>query len=87
AAASGRPVAGLAVGQRADFIVLDGEDINLADRSPEQLLSALVFCEHDGQPIRDVYVGGRQVVAAGHHALEDSARRAYRSAVAELLKD
>ncbi|HZG18814.1 MAG TPA: formimidoylglutamate deiminase [Herbaspirillum sp.] len=87
ASASGRPVAGLAAGQRADFIVLDGEDINLAERSPEQILSALVFCEHDGQPIRDVHVGGRQVVRDGHHALEDSARRAYRSAVAALLKD
>lgn len=87
AAASGRAVAGLAPGQRADFVVLDGDDVNLADRSPAQLLSALVFCEHDGQPIRDVYVGGRQVVAAGHHRLQESAREAYRQAVADLLKD
>jgi formimidoylglutamate deiminase len=87
AAASGRAVAGLAVGQRADFVVLDGQDVNLADRSPAQLLSALVFCEHDGQPIQDVYVGGRQVVSAGRHRLEDSARQAYRHAIADLLKD
>jgi formimidoylglutamate deiminase len=75
------------VGQRADFVVLDGQDVNLADRSPAQLLSALVFCEHDGQPIQDVYVGGRQVVSAGRHRLEDSARQAYRHAIADLLKD
>ncbi|UWE18851.1 formimidoylglutamate deiminase [Herbaspirillum huttiense] len=87
AAASGRAVAGLAVGQLADFVVLDGDDVNLADRSPGQLLSALVFCEHDGQPIQDVYVGGRQVVTAGQHPLQDDARRAYRRAIAELLKD
>lgn len=87
AAATGRAVAGLEVGQQADFVVLDGEDVNLADRSPSQLLSALVFCEHDGQPIRDVYVGGRQVVTAGHHPLQESARQAYRRAIADLLKD
>ncbi|BEV15455.1 formimidoylglutamate deiminase [Herbaspirillum sp. DW155] len=87
AAATGRAVAGLAVGQRADFVLLDGEDVNLADRSPAQLLSALVFCEHDGQPIQDVYVGGRQVVTAGRHPLQETARQAYRRAIADLLKD
>jgi formimidoylglutamate deiminase len=45
------------------------------------------ICEHDGQPIQDVYVGGRQVVSAGRHRLEDSARQAYRHAIADLLKD
>ncbi|KAF1042112.1 MAG: hypothetical protein GAK35_02909 [Herbaspirillum frisingense] len=87
ALATGRRVAGLLAGQRADFAVLDGEDVNLANRAPDQLLSALVFCEHEDNPVRDVYVGGRQVVAAGHHALEGSARAAYRATVSELLKD
>lgn len=87
ALATGRKVAGLAAGQRADFVVLDTEDINLAGRAPAQLLSALVFCQHGGNPVRDVYAGGRQVVAGGRHALEDGARNAYRAAVAELLKD
>lgn len=87
AAACGRAVAGLAVGQQADFVILDGDDVNLADRSPAQLLSALVFCEHDGQPIRDVHVGGRQVVSAGQHPLQDQARRAYRDTIADLLKE
>jgi formimidoylglutamate deiminase len=87
ALATGRRVAGLAAGQRADFVVLDGDDINLADRPAAQLLSALVFCEHGGNPVRDVYTGGRQVVAGGRHGLEEGARAAYRTAVAELLKD
>jgi formimidoylglutamate deiminase len=87
ALATGRRVSGLAAGQRADFVVLDGDDINLADRTPAQLLSALVFCEHDGQPIRDVYVGGRQMVSGGHHELEQQARADYRAAVADLLND
>jgi formimidoylglutamate deiminase len=87
ALATGRKVAGLAAGQRADFAVLDPDDVNLADRDPEQLLSALVFCQHGGNPVRDVHVGGRKVVADGRHALEEGARAAYRAAVSELLKD
>ena len=87
ALATGRAVAGLAIGQRADFAVLDGDDINLADRNAEQLLSALVFCEHEGNPVRDVFVGGRQVVAEGRHALEGQARAGYRATVAHLLND
>ncbi|NUU01297.1 formimidoylglutamate deiminase [Herbaspirillum robiniae] len=87
ALASGRRVAGIAAGQRADFVVLDAQHINLADRAPEQLLSALVFCEHEGNPVRDVYVGGRKVVSEGRHALEEGARAAYRATVSELLKD
>jgi formimidoylglutamate deiminase len=87
ALATGRKVAGLAAGQRADFAVLDPDDVNLADRDPEQLLSALVFCQHGGNPVRDVHVGGRKVVADGRHALEEGARAGYRAAVSELLKD
>ncbi len=87
ARASGRAVAGLAVGQRADFVVLDGEHVNLAGRNAPQLLSALVFGEHEGNLVRDVHVAGRKVVSAGHHALEDPARLAYRQAVADLLKE
>jgi len=87
ALATGRRVAGLATGQQADFVVLDGDHVNLADRAPAQLLSALVFCEHDGQPIRDVYVGGHKTVSNGRHALEQQARADYRAAVADLLND
>lgn len=87
AAASGQPLGGLAKGQRADFVVLDGEHVNLAGRGAGQLLSALVFGEHGDNPVRDVHVAGRQVVRDGHHALQDTARLAYRQALAHLLKD
>jgi formimidoylglutamate deiminase len=85
AAVSGRRVAGLAVGQRADFVVLDGEDPNLAERAAPQLLSALVFCEHGGNPVRDVFVGGRAVIEDGRHRTEQAARQDYRKVLAELL--
>lgn len=85
--AAGRRIAGLESGQRADFVVLDGDDINLAAREQSQILSALVFCEHGGNPVYDVVVGGRKVVEAGRHALEGEARNTYRAALTHLLKD
>lgn len=85
AAVTGRKVAGLAAGQRADFVVLNGEDPNLAGRVNLQLLSALVFCEHGGNPVHDVFVGGREVIAAGRHELERVALTDYRKTLSELL--
>ncbi|WP_024304292.1 formimidoylglutamate deiminase [Pseudogulbenkiania sp. MAI-1] len=85
ALATGRPVAGLAVGQRADLLVLDAEHPNLAQRVADQLLAGLVFCQHGETPIRDVYAGGRRIVAERRHVSEVAAAQGYRQALAELL--
>ena len=85
AVATGRPVAGLAAGQRADLLVLDGQHPNLAHRSDEQLLAGLVFCQHGDTPIMDVIVGGRQVVSQRRHIGEEAAASSYRAALADLL--
>jgi formimidoylglutamate deiminase len=85
ALAAARPIAGLAVGQRADFVVLDGKHPDLAARRDEQLLAGLVFCQHGETPIRDVYVAGRQVVAERRHVQEEQAATGYRAALEALL--
>jgi len=85
ASASGRPVDGLRPGHRADFLVLDADHSDLFDRASAQLLSGLIFCEHGGNPVRDVFVGGRQWVSDGVHAGEADALREYRAALVELL--
>jgi len=85
AAAAGRAVSGLQVGQRADFVVLDRDHPDLALRPDEQLLSALVFCEHGASPVLDVFVGGRAVVVGGKHLQQEAALRGYRAALAELM--
>ena len=85
ARAAARPVAGLALGQRADFMTLDGEHPDLAERQPDSWLSGLVFSEHGATAIRDVIVGGRLRIQAGHHADESAALADYRRAIAELL--
>lgn len=86
AAATGRAVNGLAVGQRADMVVIDPEAPNVDPDQPARLLSSLVFCEHGGNPVRDVFVGGRQVIDNGRHALQVEALQGYRSTLADLLE-
>jgi formimidoylglutamate deiminase len=85
AKASARNVAGLAVGQCADLLVLapDGADGSLPD--PALALSAWIFGSHGDHGIGDVMAGGRWVVQAGHHACEETALRDYRRARDALL--
>jgi len=74
AQASGRAIAGLAPGQRADFVVLDAAHPLLSRLpSPDAMLSAHVFASHRRSAIASVWVGGTQRVQCGHHALHDSA--------------
>ncbi len=80
AQASGRPVAGLAAGQQADFAVLDPAHIALAGLPVESMLSAHVFGSHRTSALHGLWVGGVQRVAAGRHALHDSAARAFTDA-------
>jgi formimidoylglutamate deiminase len=86
AQASARKVAGLAVGQCADLLVLDrdGPDCSLAD--PSLALSAWIFGNHGNEGVCDVMVGGRWVVEAGHHAREESALHGYLGARDALLE-
>lgn len=44
------------------------------------------FCEHGNNPVRDVFVGGRQVVFDGQHAMQAQALKAYRATLADLLE-
>lgn len=60
-AAAGRPLGGLAVGQRADFCVVDAQSPALAGVPPEHALSALVFSSPESRMVR-VCVGGRDVL-------------------------
>jgi formimidoylglutamate deiminase len=79
ATASGRPIAGLVAGQRADFLVIDADAPFLCGRGPDELADAMVF-GGNANPIRDVFVGGRQVIAGGRHAHESAIHAAYRAA-------
>ena len=73
-----------AVGNRADLIVLDGGDPDLAGRQGDDILDAFVFAGNDCR-VRDVMVGGDWQVVRGHHAEEEIAADAYRNVLRELF--
>ncbi|WP_374535678.1 formimidoylglutamate deiminase [Chitinimonas taiwanensis] len=85
ARASGRAIAGIAVGQQADWLVLDTEHPNLACRPVHQLLAGLVFCQHGSTPITEVVVAGQTRMTHGRHARSAEFARDYRAALAQLL--
>jgi formimidoylglutamate deiminase len=85
AQASGRSVAGLAVGQQADLVVLDANHPLLQGLlSPDAMLSAHVFASHRQSAIAAVRVGGRAAVQAGRHPLREEAGRAAAAARSAL---
>lgn len=85
ASASGRPIAGLAAGQRADFAVLDETHPSLVARPSGQWLGGFVFCNHPGAPLRDVFVAGQRVIGDGRHRNQQAAAEAYQKALETLL--
>lgn len=84
AQALGLRAGALAPGYRADLVVLDGAQVDLADRRGDAVLDALLFSGGSGL-VRDVMVGGRWVVRQGRHAAEESAAEGYRAALTRLL--
>ncbi len=74
----------IAAGQRADFVVLDTDNPQLAGRRGDALLDSLVFVNAGAAPIREVWAGGRRIVADGHHAHEEQSARAYSDTLARM---
>ena len=87
AQAGGRAIGGLAVGQQADFIVLDAAHLALQGLDAADMLSAHVFASHRTSAIDAVWVAGQARVAAGRHALHDEAAAAFVAARRQLLQD
>jgi formimidoylglutamate deiminase len=86
ARASGRAVAGLAPGQRADFVVLSA-DGTMQGLTPSQILASHLFAQHRGSAVSEVVVGGRSRVSDGRHADEVAARERFVAARTALLAE
>jgi formimidoylglutamate deiminase len=84
AQALGRRAGVLAVGARADLVVLDGAHVNLDGRSGDRLMDALVFLGNE-RLVKHVMVGGRWVVRDGHHADEARVELRFRQVQKQLL--
>jgi formimidoylglutamate deiminase len=85
AQASGREIGGLAVGQQADFVVLDAQHPSLQGLSAPDMLSAHVFASHRSSAVQAVWVGGQERVSQGRHPLHTSATAGFVAARSELL--
>ena len=78
------PVGAIATGCRADLVVMNGDDVALAEHNGDALLDAAIFGPVR-RPVRDVMVGGVWVVKQGHHRQEDAALQRYRAVLKKLL--
>ena len=84
AQAMGRTVGSLAVGQRADIVVLDTAHPDLAAVSGDRWLDAYTFVAGKAA-ISKVFVGGRQVVEAGRHRQREAIVARYRRTMQRLV--
>lgn len=82
AKASGLPLGRLAVGARADWVVVREDKLAFAGRAPERYLDSLIF-DHHAPDFADIVIGGRSRRAA----LEGENYRAARDAFAQVLRD
>jgi formimidoylglutamate deiminase len=83
AQAAGGGVGALAAGMRGDFIVLDDEAPLLAGRDAAQVIDTWLFAGN-ANLVRDVFVGGEQVVDAGRHSGRERIAQRYREVVARF---
>jgi formimidoylglutamate deiminase len=86
ARAIGQPAGEIAVGARADWLVLDAAHPSMAGAGETTALDHLLFAGGSAA-IRDVMVGGRWVVKDGHHAAESALRAPFRALLARFGSD
>lgn len=84
AQACAQPVGFVKVGCRADFVVLDTENANLAVGADDHWLDAWIFVAGRAA-VKDVIVGGDLVVEAGRHRNRDAITSRYLAAVTRLI--
>lgn len=71
AKALGLQAGSLAIGKRADLLVLDPNTPSLINKPGDLTLDAMVFAGNIN-PVKDVMVGGEWKIMDGHHELEDT---------------
>ncbi len=86
AQAMGRRTGVIEAGKRADLVVLNADDLALAEQPAENVLDAAIFgpARH---PVRDVMSAGHWIVRDGHHAHEHAVARRYREVMAGIGLD
>jgi formimidoylglutamate deiminase len=81
--ALGQPVGSIAIGARADWLVLDRDHSSMAGAVEATVLDRLLFAGGN-RAIRDVMVGGRWVVKGGRHEAEQALVQPFRELMRRL---
>lgn len=82
--ALGQAIGQLAVGDRADMLLLDSRDPFLATAGDRERLNRWIFaCSTN--PIKRVMTGGRWVIEEGHHAQEEKIAAAFIQVMQQLM--
>lgn len=83
AQACGHNSGAIAVGKRADFIVIDTGHPLLCERDGDELLDSWIF-SGNSNTVRDVYVGGKHVIQNGQHAQQSEITERFKSTLKTL---
>jgi len=85
ARALGHQASAIAVGSRADWLVLDPDHPSLAGSSPDAALDRVIFAGAQAA-IRDVMVAGRWVIRGGRHGAAEASRAHYGALMRRLTQ-
>lgn len=83
AQAAGRASGAIAVGQWADLLALETDDLRLEGLAGDQLLDAFLFAGRDGL-VSDLWSAGRHIVREGRHIDRDRIAARFRSVMQRL---
>jgi len=81
--AAGSSAGDIAVGKRADILVLDTNNLALTGKPDSSLLDSYIFAGNDSA-VRHMMVDGKWSIRAGNHAEEDAISANFRAAIKEL---
>ncbi len=81
--AAGRDCGRIEQGTWADLMMLDGDDINLHERTGDTILDCYVFAGDD-RLVSDVWSAGRHVVQQSRHVIRDTIEQKYRDVMSAL---
>lgn len=87
AQAMGQPMGAIALGRRADFVLLDKDAPALAVKTDDAILDAWIFSSQMRSPIAEIYVAGRRVVEQGRHIRHEAFAANYRRSLTRLLQE
>jgi formimidoylglutamate deiminase len=85
ARALNRPAGAIAPGHLADLVVLDSDSPALTGRRGDDILDTWIFFNGGTNPVRHVYVAGRQVVEQGRHPRRQETAARFAATMKRLL--